>query len=161
MVLKPSPQTPLVAAKLKAAFDDAGLPKDVLQIMHTADPGVLQKVVQLHGIKQICFTGSNAGGVAIRSAIATRIVPVNLELGGNDAAYVRADADLKWTAANLVDGAIFNSGQSCCAVERVYVDASVHDDFVKEAQSALEGYVSSPVDFTVPLLPKVSVRLIQ
>lgn len=69
---------------------------------------------------------------------------MNLELGGKDPAYVRADADLKWTAANIVDGAVFNSGQSCCAIERVYVYADVHDDFVAELQKELQGYVMIP-----------------
>ncbi|CAI6098757.1 unnamed protein product [Clonostachys chloroleuca] len=140
VILKPSPQTPLVAKRFKEAFDAAGLPTDVLQILHTASLPKLEEIAQSSVIKQICFTGSTAGGLAIRRATARRIVPVNLELGGKDPAYVRADSDLKWTAANIVDGAIFNSGQSCCAVERVYVHADVHDAFVRELQDELQGY---------------------
>jgi acyl-CoA reductase-like NAD-dependent aldehyde dehydrogenase len=75
--------------------------------------------------------------VRIREATACRIVPVNLELGGKDPAYVRADADIPYAAAQIVDGAVFNSGQSCCAVERVYVHADVHDAFVAEVQKEL------------------------
>jgi acyl-CoA reductase-like NAD-dependent aldehyde dehydrogenase len=77
-------------------------------------------------------------GLALREATAQRIIPLNLELGGNDPAYVRPDADLKYTAAQLVDGAVFNTGQSCCAVERVYVHADVHDELVKEIQEELK-----------------------
>lgn len=141
VILKPSPQTPLVAERFKEAFEAAGLPTDVLQILHTASLSKLEEIAQSSVVKQICFTGSTAGGLAIRRATAGRIVPVNLELGGKDPAYVRADSDLKWTAANIVDGAIFNSGQSCCAVERVYVHADVHDAFVRELQDELRGYV--------------------
>ena len=139
VILKPSPQTPQVADRLKEAFDAAGLPADVLQILHSASLDKLKQVAQSPKIKQVCFTGSTAGGLAMREATAGRVVPVNLELGGKDPAYVRSDADLKWTAENIVDGAIFNSGQSCCAIERVYVHADVHDAFVKELQKELEG----------------------
>ena len=95
--------------------------------------------MKLPKIRQVCFTGSTGGGLAIRRATADRVVPVNLELGGNDPAYVRADADLAWTAENIVDGAIFNSGQSCCGIERVYVHESIHDEFVRALQNVLAG----------------------
>lgn len=114
-----------------------GLPKGVLQVVQSGDPQFLQQVVQLPEIKLVSFTGSTAIGVKLREATARRIIPLSLELGGNDPAYVRADADLKYVAAQLVDGAIFNTGQSCCAVERVYVHESVHDQFVKELQAEL------------------------
>lgn len=112
---------------------------DVLQILHSGSLETVKEVARHPKIKQVCFTGSTAGGIAMREATAGRVVPVNLELGGKDPAYVRADADLKWTAENIVDGAIFNSGQSCCAIERVYVHSDVHDEFVKELQKELEG----------------------
>lgn len=78
----------------------------------------------------------------MKQATVDRVVAVNLELGGKDPAYVRADADLKWTAANIVDGAVFNSGQSCCAIERVYVHSDIHDAFVKELQEELKRFVA-------------------
>lgn len=78
----------------------------------------------------------------IREATARRIVPVNVELGGKDPAYVRADADIPYVAAQIVDGAVFNSGQSCCSIERVYVHADVHDAFVAEVQKELKTYAS-------------------
>lgn len=89
-------------------------------------------------IKLASFTGSTKNGLAIREWTAGRILPLNLELGGKDPAYVRADADVKFAATQLVDGAIFNSGQSCCAVERVYVHESVHDALVLEMQEELK-----------------------
>ncbi|KAF2163486.1 hypothetical protein M409DRAFT_26098 [Zasmidium cellare ATCC 36951] len=106
VILKPSPQTPLVATRFQEIFEEVGLPKGVIQVLVT-------------------FTGSTAGGLALRGATAKRFVPLNLELGGNDPAYVRPDADLPYVAAQLVNGAVFNAGQSCCAVERVYVHAVV------------------------------------
>lgn len=104
---------------------------------------VLDKIAQIPEIQLVTFTGSTAGGLRLREATAQRVVPLNLELGGNDPAYVRADADLKYVAAQIVDGAIFSSGQSCCAIERVYVHADVHDTFVKELQEELKQYAIS------------------
>lgn len=98
---------------------------------------MLRQLAQLPEIQCVSFTGSTAGGLAIREATANQTIPVNLELGGNDPAYVRKDADLKYVAAQLVDGAVFNAGQSCCAIEKIYVHEDVHDEFVKELQDEL------------------------
>lgn len=98
---------------------------------------MLNQLVQLPEIQAVSFTGSTAGGLAIREATSRRTIPLNLELGGNDPAYVRPDADINYVAAQLADGAVFNSGQSCCAVERIYVHEAVHDAFVKELQKEI------------------------
>lgn len=98
----------------------------------------LAEIVQLPEIKSVSFTGSTAGGVKLREATARHIKPVHLELGGNDPAYVRPDVNVKEVAENLVDGAVFNSGQSCCAVERVYVHGDVFDEFVRAVQEELK-----------------------
>lgn len=139
VLLKPSPQTPLVGERIQAIFREAGLPEDVLQLIQSGDPGMLRELAQLPEIAAVGFTGSTAGGLAIREAVAKQTIPVNLELGGNDPAYVRADADLKYVAAELVDGAVFNAGQSCCAIERIYVHADVHDAFIVALQEELKG----------------------
>lgn len=128
-----------MADRFLAAFAAAGLPAGVFQVLHTASLETLQQAAQHPAVRQVCFTGSTAGGLAMKRATADRVVGVNLELGGKDPAYVRADADLTWTAANIVDGAVFNSGQSCCAIERVYVHADVHDAFVVALQKELQG----------------------
>ena len=138
VILKPSPQTPHVATRLAEIFYEAGLPPDVLQVIQSGDPEVLGQLVQIPEIEAASFTGSTAGGLALREAASRRTIPLNLELGGNDPAYVRPDADLKYVAAQLVDGAVFNSGQSCCAVERIYVHEQVHDAFIKELQEELK-----------------------
>lgn len=98
---------------------------------------MVQELVQLPEIQAVSFTGSTPGGLAIRKATAGRTIPLNLELGGNDPAYVRPDVDLKYVAAQLVDGAVFNSGQSCCAVERIYVHSDIYDAFVTELRKEL------------------------
>lgn len=143
VVLKPSPQTPLVGESIREIFAEAGLPENVLQVIHSGDPETLKKLVTIPDFQLITFTGSTAVGKALREATAGRVIPLGLELGGNDPAYVRPDADLKYVAAQLVDGAVFNTGQSCCAVERVYVHESIHDAFVKELQDDLAKYVRS------------------
>ncbi len=79
----------------------------------------------------VFFTGSHATGVRIAETVAPRLVKLQLELGGKDPAYVRADANVKAAAESLADGAMYNTGQSCCSVERIYVHASVHDAFVE------------------------------
>lgn len=137
VILKPSPQTPLIADRIAEVFTEAGLPEGVLQVIQSGEPELLEHLVKMPEIQQVTFTGSTAVGIKLREATASRIIPLSLELGGNDPAYVRSDADLRYVATQLVDGAIFNSGQSCCAVERVYVHASVHDDLIKELQKEM------------------------
>lgn len=138
VILKPSPQTPLVGTRIAEIFAEAGLPANVLQVVQSGDPSLLSQMVNMPEIQAVSFTGSTAGGLSVREAAARRTIPLNLELGGNDPAYVRADADLKYVAAQLVDGAVFNAGQSCCAVERVYVHNDVHDAFVRHLQDELK-----------------------
>jgi len=81
-------------------------------------------------VAHVAFTGSVSGGRAVQQAAAGRFASVGLELGGKDPAYVRSDAPVEDTAAALVDGAFFNAGQSCCAVERIYVHREIYRSFV-------------------------------
>lgn len=138
VLLRPSPQTPLFGDRLLEIFTEAGLPKNVLQVLHIGSLDVLDQVAQLPAVQSISFTGSTAGGIRLREATARQVKPVNLELGGNDPAYVRPDVDVKNVAENLVDGAVFNSGQSCCSVERVYVHEKIYDEFVRLVQEELK-----------------------
>lgn len=137
VILKPSPQTPIVGERLVEIFSQAGLPDDVLQCVQIGNLDTLQAMVRMPEIKVVTFTGSNEGGIALRRATADRIVPLTLELGGKDPAYVRYDCDIPYVTAQIVDGAIFNSGQSCCSIERVYVHDGVYDQFVEEAKKIL------------------------
>ncbi|OQE26844.1 hypothetical protein PENSTE_c005G00048 [Penicillium steckii] len=157
LVLKPSPQTPLVGNRIAEIFSQAGLPKDVLQVIHSGNQETLKSIVQFPDIKLISFVGSTEGGRMLRENTASRFVPVNLELGGNDPAYIRPDADLKYVAEQVVDGAVFNSGQSCCAIERVYVHEDVHEDFLKGVQKELAQYkLGDPSDKSVNVGPVIS-----
>lgn len=117
-------------------------------------------MVKSPDIRLICFTGSVNGGLAVQQAASDTVeVRVGLELGGKDPAYVRKDVDVKWAAEEIVDGAIFNSGQSCCSLERIYVDEVVHDDFVAAVQEVLKGYkLGDPFDPKTHVGPVVSKR---
>ena len=140
VIIKPSPQTPTIAERMHEIFQEAGLPQNVLQFFHCGSPTRLESIIRVPQIKLVAFTGSVAGGLMVQKAAADRVVPVALELGGKDPAYVREDIDVKWAAEEIVDGAVFNSGQSCCAIERVYVSEKIHDKFIAAVQEVLKGY---------------------
>jgi len=159
VILKPSPQTPLTAERLQEAFKAALLPDDVLQVAHLSTQGV-STIVKDPRVDFISFTGSVKNGKTIaKVAVQSENFPgVALELGGKDPAYVRADADLPYAIAELVDGAFFNSGQSCCAVERIYVHESVYDRFVQEYVEIVKKYkLGDPTDENTNLGPVVSI----
>jgi acyl-CoA reductase-like NAD-dependent aldehyde dehydrogenase len=153
--LKHAQQTPLCAERYAAAFEEAGLPEGVFQYLHLSHPQVA-KVVKDTRIDHVAFTGSVAGGEAVQKAIGSRFITVGLELGGKDPAYVRADADLPFAIENLVDGAFFNSGQSCCGIERIYVHERLFDDFIEGAVKLANTYVlGNPLNSETTLGPMV------
>ncbi|KAL1408214.1 hypothetical protein Q8F55_005019 [Vanrija albida] len=160
VIIKPAPQTPVPAERWLQTLTAAGLPTNVLQVVHLAQEDTLNLLVADPRVDFVTFTGSVVGGRAVQEAAAKGPLfkGVGLELGGKDPAYVRADADLDYTVANLVDGAIFNSGQSCCAVERIYVHSSIFDEFVKRyAAIAKKDYVlGDPTKPETTLGPVVS-----
>src|SRR5437870_11071792 len=124
VILKMAQQTPLVAERYAEAFAAAGLPPGVFQYLHL-DHTQTARVIGDPRIAFVAFTGSVEGGHAVQRAAAQRFIATGLELGGKDPAYVRADADVASAVENLVDGSYFNSGQSCCGIERIYVHRSV------------------------------------
>ncbi|PLW55204.1 hypothetical protein PCANC_03232 [Puccinia coronata f. sp. avenae] len=159
VILKPSPQTPTIAEHFQSILLEAGLPADVVTFFHSGgmDATIPQIAIRSPIVKLICFTGSVAGGLAVQGAASARVVPVGLELGGKDPAYIRPDVNLDWAAAEIVDGALFNSGQSCCSVERVYVHQSIHDQFVLALQNVLKSYkLGDPFDPNTHLGPVIS-----
>ena len=139
VILKHSHQTPLCAERMEEAAKAAGLPDGLLQAVHMSQ-ATTAEVIRALGVDHVAFTGSVAGGAAVEQAAAGRFIGVGLELGGKDPAYVRADADLDFAVENLVDGA-FNSGQSCCGIERIYVDERLFQDFVERAAALARAYV--------------------
>jgi acyl-CoA reductase-like NAD-dependent aldehyde dehydrogenase len=147
VVLKVSQQAPLVASRYAEAFAAAGLPPGVFAIVH-ADHDAVTRMIEDPRVSFVSFTGSVEAGRAVQQAAARRFVGTNLELGGKDAAYVRADAPLAPTIENLVDGTYFNAGQSCCGIERIYVDRALFPQFV-------DGFVALTKEYRLgnPLSP--------
>ncbi|SQD76943.1 aldehyde dehydrogenase family protein [Moritella yayanosii] len=155
VVLKHSAQTPLCAEQLFNAFQKAGLPAGVFQYLHLSHADT-EAVIKDRRIDYVAFTGSVAGGVMVESASCGRFIGVGLELGGKDPAYVRADADIEHAVATCIDGAFFNSGQSCCGIERIYVDSRVFDEFVCKSVDLVKGYqLGRPDDIYTTLGPMV------
>jgi acyl-CoA reductase-like NAD-dependent aldehyde dehydrogenase len=155
VILKMAAQTPLVAERYSEAFKAAGLPDGVFQHLHMNHDQVA-RVIADPRIGFVAFTGSVAGGHAVQRAAAARFIPMGLELGGKDPAYVRADADLKFAVENLVDGSYFNSGQSCCGIERIYVDRKIHKPFVEGFVDLTRQYkLGNPLDKETNLGPLV------
>jgi len=150
VVVKHSPRSPLCGEHLARAFDEAGGPTHVVQALHCDHP-TSERTVGDARVDHVLFTGSVLGGHRIQQAAANRFLHVGLELGGNDPAYVAEDADLEKTVENIVDGACYNAGQSCCAVERVYVHRSLYKRFLELAEPMIRAYVMGD-----PMDPKTS-----
>jgi len=129
VILKHSAQTPLCAERLHEAFIAGGLPEGVFQFLHLSHTDT-EAVIRDERIGHIAFTGSVPGGVMVEKAAVGRFVSMGLELGGKDPAYIREDADLSQAVDTVMDGAFYNSGQSCCGIERIYVHESIHDEFL-------------------------------
>ncbi len=143
VLLKHSAQTPLCAERFVQAFREAGLPDGVFQYLHL-DHDDTERLIKAPEIAFVAFTGSVPGGRMVEHAAAGLFKGVGLELGGKDPAYVRADADLRQAIDTVVDGAYFNSGQSCCGIERIYVHRDVYDDFVEGAVALVNEYRLGP-----------------
>lgn len=155
VILKIAPQTPLVAERYAEAFQHAGLPDGVFQFLHL-DHDQVAEIIKDARISFVAFTGSVAGGHAVQRAARERFIATGLELGGKDPAYVRPDAQLEATIENLVDGAMFNSGQSCCAVERIYVHQDVYEKVVDGFVALTNQYrLDNPLDPVTTLGPLV------
>jgi len=158
VVLKAASQTILTGERFQQAFDQIGLPKGLFRNLVLGH----EETARMLGsgqVDHVTFTGSVAGGRAIERAAAGTFTSVALELGGKDPAYVRADAKLDHAIENLVDGAFFNSGQSCCGIERIYVDADVYDRFVEGFVALTRQYVlDDPLDESTTLGPMAATR---
>ena len=144
VLYKPSEHATLTGLHIARLLHAAGVPADVF-VPLTGAGGVGAALVA-QPVDGVFFTGSNATGVRIARAVQP-LTKLQLELGGKDPVYVRADVDPKAAAASLADGAMYNAGQSCCAVERLYVHEAVHDAFVEHFVAAVRGLrVGDPMD---------------
>ena len=133
VLYKPSEHATLTGLNITRLLHTAGVPADVMQCL--VGGGAVGAALLEQRIDGLFFTGSHATGQRIAVALAPRLVKLQLELGGKDPSYVRADmkspADTQAAAESLADGAMYNTGQSCCSVERIYVHESIHDAFVQ------------------------------
>ena len=155
VLIKPAAQTPLAGVHFYQAAKAAGAPEGLLQAL-CLDHEATQKLLQSGHINHCSFTGSIGAGQRIESALAGNFASLTLELGGKDPAYVCHDADLDSTLDNLVDGSYFNSGQSCCAIERIYVDNTLYDSFVEGFVERVKRYhLGNPLDEQTNLGPVV------
>ncbi len=155
VVLKHSAQTPLCAERFAEAFRSAGLPDGLFQVLHLSHADT-ERVIRHPAVDFVAFTGSVDAGHSVQRAASERFIGTGLELGGKDPAYVRHDANLDHAVENLVDGAFFNSGQSCCGIERIYVHASLYDRFVEGFVALTKSYrLGNPLDPETTLGPMV------
>lgn len=156
--LKHATQTILAGERFAAAATTAGLPDGVFTNIQV-DHATVAELIGARSFDAINFTGSVGAGTAIERAAAGTFVKVGLELGGKDPGYVRADADLAAAVDTLIDGAMFNSGQCCCGIERIYVHRSLFDEFVEGAVEVVNGYVlGDPLEADTTLGPMAHVR---
>ena len=156
--LKHATQTLLVGDRFEMAFREAGLPDGLFNNVRL-DHDTTADLIAARNFGFVNFTGSVGGGRAIARAAAESFTGVGLELGGKDPGYVRSDADLDAAADTLIDGAMFNSGQCCCGIERIYVHENLFDRFVDKAKAIVEGYkLGDPLDPETTLGPMAHVR---
>lgn len=158
VVLKHASQTMLVGERLAEAFHAAGIPDDVFQNV-VLDHATTEQLIAARAFNFVNFTGSVAGGQSMERAAAGTFTPMGLELGGKDPGYVRADANLEAAIDTLMDGAMYNAGQCCCGIERIYVHESLYDAFVEGAVkwvSALK--LGNPFDAQTTLGPMANKR---
>jgi len=152
VLVKHSRRTPLCGTHFERAF--AALEPRGLVAAVVLDHAATARLIADPRVGHVAFTGSVPGGREVQRAAAERFVEVGLELGGKDPAYVAEDADLAFVVPEIVDGACYNAGQSCCAIERAYVHKSRYDEFLERARAVLEGYVlGDPLDERTTLGP--------
>lgn len=158
VVLKHATQTLLAGERFEQAFEKAGLPGDLFTNLFL-DHETTEQLLAGGQFDHVNFTGSVGGGRTIERAAAGTFTSVGLELGGKDPGYVMEDADLDAAVDTLIDGAMFNSGQCCCGIERIYVAEPLYQDFVDKAVAIVEGYqLGNPLDEATTLGPMAQRR---
>ncbi|MFV0932137.1 aldehyde dehydrogenase family protein [Pseudomonas jessenii] len=156
VILKHASQTLLVGERFAEAMRRAKLPEGLFQNL-LLDHVSTGAIIACGRVQQVNFTGSVEAGKVMESVASGQFLGMGLELGGKDPAYVRADANLEQAVENLVDGSFFNSGQSCCAVERIYVDQKIYPVFVERFAELTRQYVlGNPLDEATTLGPLVT-----
>lgn len=158
VVLKHASQTLLVGERLAEALHKGGVPEEIFQNL-VLDHATTEGLIAGRKFNYVNFTGSVEGGRAIERAAAGTFTGTGLELGGKDPGYVMQDANLDWAVDVLMDGAMFNSGQCCCGIERVYVHESLYDDFVEKSVAWVNTLkLGNPLDEATTLGPMAHER---
>ena len=158
VMLKHASQTPLVGERMASAFHAAGIPEEVFQNVFL-DHETTSDLIAARSFGFVNFTGSVGGGQAMERAAAGTFTGIGLELGGKDPGYVCDDADLDAAVETLIDGAMFNSGQCCCGIERIYVAEQHFDAFVAKAVEIVSGYtLGNPLSEKTTLGPMAHKR---
>ncbi len=164
VLLKHSTRTLSIGEHFEKAFGQLGAQDELVQHV-VMDHANTARLIEEGDVQHVAFTGSVSGGSKIYASAAKRYFDCNLELGGKDGAYVAPDADIAQSAAMLVDGAMYNSGQCCCGIERVYVHSDVYDEFLAACLPLVEGYVlGDPLDAATtqgPLAAASSAKLME
>ncbi|MDV6319711.1 aldehyde dehydrogenase family protein [Chromohalobacter sp. HP20-39] len=158
VLLKHATQTLLVGERMARAFHSAGVPEAVFQNVFL-DHATTSTLLADRAFDFVNFTGSVGGGRAMEQASAGTFTGLGLELGGKDPGYVMEDADLDAAVATLIDGAMFNSGQCCCGIERIYVHEDLYEAFVDKAVAVVEGYkLGNPLAAETDIGPMANIR---
>lgn len=158
VVLKHASQTLLAGERMVEAFAKAGVPADLFQNVFLGHD-TTSALIAGNNFGFVNFTGSVGGGRQMEHAAAGTFTGVGTELGGKDPGYVMDDADLDGAVDTLIDAAMFNSGQCCCGIERIYVIDSLYDAFVEKAVAIVNGYkLGNPLDPETTLGPMANQR---
>ena len=158
VMLKHASQTLLVGERIAEGLAKGGVPADVFQNV-VLDHAGTEKLIADRSFGFVNFTGSVAGGQAIERAAAGTFTGLGLELGGKDPGYVMEDADIDWAVDVLMDGAMYNAGQCCCGIERIYVNHRLFDEFVEKSVKWVNALkLGNPFDADTTLGPMANAR---
>jgi acyl-CoA reductase-like NAD-dependent aldehyde dehydrogenase len=161
VLVKHARLTPLCADHFVSAFAKAGLPAGLIAAT-PMDHALAAKVIRSGQVDYVSFTGSVEGGREIHGHVASRFIDAGLELGGKDPAYVAEDANFTFAVENLVDGAFYNAGQSCCGIERIYVARGLFDRFVEAYVALVRQYrMGDPEDSATTLGPCAQKKVVE
>ena len=163
VLYKPSEYATLTGIEIGNLLHAAGVPQDVFTVL--VGGGRVGIELLKHAVDGVFFTGSYNTGAKIAQAVGARLGRLQLELGGKDPTYVCEDVDVAVAAASLADGAMYNTGQSCCSVERIYVQEQIYDAFVDafvaEVASLKVGDPCSDDSYIGPLTRAAQVKVLE
>ena len=163
VVYKPSEIATMTGSAIATLLHESGIPEDIF--VPVIGTGLAGSALLEQRIDGVFFTGSYATGQKIAMAVAPKLIKVQLELGGKDPAYVCDDVDVASVAAGLADGAFYNNGQSCCAIERIYVHTDIYEPFVEAFVQTVQGFrLGNPTEtdtYLGPLSRKPQIAVIE